>query len=63
MTKMLCKAAKKIQDICQHCDKIYYLKLKNFDGNFCSLDCKSTHIYLKYEIHNYINNTLTPDIK
>jgi hypothetical protein len=59
MPKNLCEAAKIHQDICQHCEKIYFLKLKNFKENFCSLDCKSNYFYMKniiekniYDINN-----------
>ena len=49
MTKKLCEAAKIHQDICQHCDNLYFIKFKKFEENFCSLDCKSNYFYIKNE--------------
>jgi hypothetical protein len=56
MTKKLCEAAKIHQDICQHCDNLYFIKFKKFEENFCSLDCKSNYFYIKNEIENNIYN-------
>ena len=33
MTKKLCEAAKIHQDICQHCDNLYFIKFKKFEEN------------------------------
>ena len=56
MPKLLCEAAKNHQGICQHCENLYFLKLKNFKENFCSLDCKSSYFYIKNIIEKNIYN-------
>lgn len=57
MKKVLCETAKKYQDICQHCDKIYFKQFKKFEENFCSLDCKSTK-YLQIIDQKEIDNII-----
>jgi hypothetical protein len=58
MPKILCNAAKLHQDICQHCENLYFIKFKTFKENFCSLDCKSSYFYIKNEIENKIYNVI-----
>lgn len=58
MVKNLCNIAKKHQNICQQCKKIYFIKFKNFTENFCSLDCKSSYYYIKNEIEKNIINII-----
>lgn len=56
MPKLLCNAAKLCQDVCQHCDKIYFIRFKTFEENFCSLDCKSSYFYMKNIIEKQISD-------
>lgn len=58
MTKTLCESSKRIQDICQNCQKIYFIQFKTFEENFCSLDCKSSYIYVKTDRQKRINNLI-----
>lgn len=58
MQRTLCKAAQDMQDICLNCKKLYFKQFKTFTENFCTLDCRSTHIYIKTEITNHINQIL-----
>lgn len=58
MNKILCENSKRLQDICQNCQKKYFIQFKTFEENFCSLDCKSSYIYVKTEIQKRINNLI-----
>lgn len=58
MKKTFCESSKKMQDICQNCKKLYFIRFKVFKENFCSLDCKSSYIYVKTEIQKRINDLI-----
>lgn len=58
MKRTFCESFKKIQDICQNCNKVYFIQLKEFNENFCSLDCKSSFNYVKTEIQKRIDNLI-----
>ena len=56
--KTFCESSKRIQDTCQNCQKLYFIRFKEFEENFCSLDCKSSYIYVKTEIQKRINDLI-----
>jgi hypothetical protein len=53
--RTFCESFKKMQDICQNCNRAYFIQFKEVEENFCSLDCKSSYNYVKTEIHKRIN--------
>ena len=58
MKKILCESAKKRQDICQNCSQLYFKQCKQFEENFCSLDCRSNYNYIKTDIQKRMNNMI-----
>jgi len=50
-----CESFKKMQDICQNCNRAYFIQFKEVEENFCSLDCKTSYNYVKTEIQKRIN--------
>ena len=56
--RTFCESFKKMQDICQNCNKAYFIQSKEFKENFCSLDCKSSYNYVKTEIQRRINELI-----
>lgn len=61
MNRVLSDSVKKHQDICQNCEQLYFKRFRTFKENFCSLDCKSSFIYMKTEIQNRIINYIEYD--
>jgi len=53
--RTFCESFKKMQDICQNCNRAYFIQFKEVEENFCSLDCKSSYNYVKAEIQKRIN--------
>ena len=44
------------QERCQNCNHLYFKNLKIWDGQFCSIDCKTNHNYIQSEILPHIND-------
>lgn len=53
--RTFCESFKKMQDICQNCNRAYFIQFKEVEENFCSLDCKSSYNYVQSEIQKRIN--------
>lgn len=43
------------QKKCQNCNHLYFQHLKVIDGQFCSLDCKTSYNYMQEYIQSRIN--------
>jgi hypothetical protein len=53
--RTFCESFKKLQDICQNCNRAYFIQFKEVKENFCSLDCKCSYNYVNTEIQKRIN--------